>query len=130
ENAVTATASPTAAEGSYKIEVTHLATSAINVSKEEMIIGLNDNIFEKKGYTTPQTFTLRTFDENGVEQKHEYVINDGDTLNDLIKRINEDDNPIRMFYDENTKKVVMETTRTGKYNLHGGKEIEFDESTA
>src|SRR5699024_3615564 len=43
-------------------------------------------------------------------------VDDGDTLNDILKKINDCDSPVRAFYDSQSDKVVMETTRTGKYN--------------
>lgn len=128
ENAVTATGSPKAPEGTYKIEVTQLATSAINVSAD-IKVDPEANLFSEMGYTDTQSFTLTTFDKNGKAVNFDYEIKQGDTLKDVIKRINDDDNNIRMFYDENTNKVIMETTRTGKYNLNEqGNEIEFDSS--
>lgn len=128
EGAVTATAGASAYEGSYKIEVKQLATSAINVSGS-INVKPDADLFEAKGYTEPKEFTLTTFDEEGKAVNFTYKINQGDTLSDLIKKINEDDNHIRMFYDENTNKVIMETTRTGKYNPNpNGNEIEFDSS--
>lgn len=131
ENAVTATGGANSPEGTFKIEVKELATSAINVSGV-LDIKPDEKLLEQLGYTGEKTFYLTTFNEDGTPVKDEdekYVIGEDDTLNDFMKRINDDDNNIRMFYDENTKKLVMETTRTGKYNTTGyknGKEIEFD----
>ncbi|WP_060668028.1 flagellar hook-associated protein 2 [Oceanobacillus caeni] len=131
ENVVTATGSPKSPEGAYKIEVTQLATSAINVSGK-LDIKPDANLLDALGKTGPISFRLTTFDENGDPIKGEdelYEITEEDTLNDLMKRINDDDNNIRMFYDDNTKQLIMETTRTGKFNTTGyrnGKEIEFD----
>ncbi|WP_068673072.1 flagellar hook-associated protein 2 [Oceanobacillus sp. Castelsardo] len=128
ENAVTATGSPTSSEGAYKIEVTKLATSYINVSDK-----ITDTDLSKK---VGNTFSLKTFNDNDNDptNEFEYTIEQGDTLDDLIKKINEADINVRMFYDENTNQVIMETTRTGKYNNDtnegNGKEIVFDEKFA
>lgn len=133
ENAVTATGSPKAPEGTYKIEVTKLATSAI-ITSGSLDIDPNKKLLDElKDPNVETSFKLTTYtlDEKGkaIPVERNYTIGEDDTLNDLIKRINEDDNNIRMFFDDNTKQLVMETTRTGKYNPNDKEnEIEFDDN--
>src|SRR5690625_2657339 len=107
-NAVTATGSTSASNGTYNIEVKELATSAINVGTEEVDL---DKVLD--GYST---ISFSTFNADGSEAKHEIEVNDGDTIGAVIMKINNSDSPVRAFYDTETKNVIMETTRTGKYN--------------
>src|SRR5699024_4254715 len=78
-------------------------------------------------------FEFNTFDEDGSSQTHTFTVNKEDTLNDVLRQINSDDNNVRAFYDEGLNKVIMETTRTGIYNTEeasGKSEIEFaDDNT-
>ncbi|WP_044476672.1 flagellar hook-associated protein 2 [Oceanobacillus massiliensis] len=127
ESAVTAQGSASSSNGTYNINVESLATSAINVSSSE-IDGLDpDTSLSEQGITGPIKFT--TYDDKGDPQDFSYDLQPGDTLKDVISAINTADNNVRMTYDENTKKVLMETTRTGKYNTEGTNEIEFDEAS-
>ncbi|WP_042142660.1 flagellar hook-associated protein 2 [Paucisalibacillus sp. EB02] len=126
ESAVTATASSSAQNGSYNIEVTNLASSAIKVGGE---ISFNPNtpLNELDVPVEPGIVTFQTYDvEKGEMVKHEVSIDAGDSLNDILKEINNDkSNNVRAFYDEQSKKVIFETTRTGNYNGQGD-EIIFD----
>src|SRR5699024_7175036 len=72
------------------------------------------------------TASFTTYGENGGN--HEIVIDKNDTIKDVLKQINDKDNNVRAFYDEQSGKIIMETTRTGKYNTEGddGPEINFD----
>ncbi|WP_272031497.1 flagellar hook-associated protein 2 [Oceanobacillus kimchii] len=113
-DAVKATANAGASNGTYSINVSQLATSAINVSENELTLN-QDQTLHEQGITEDVVFT--TFDKEGNAQTHTYQINEGDKLSDLFKKINDDkDSPVRMTFDENANKVIMETTRTGKYN--------------
>lgn len=115
ENAVTATPSSKSGDRTYRIEVDKLATSAINMG--EAIESIDAEL-------DAGTHHYYTYDENGEQQTHEVKIEDGDTIKDVLNKINADDSPVRAFYDETSKKVIMETTRTGSYNDNGN-EIEF-----
>src|SRR5699024_2813687 len=92
EGAVTATATTSAANGAYKIEVTELATSEMNVSKKEFedintpISELVDDEFEfpEDG---KYTASFTTYGENGGN--HEIVIDKNDTIKDVLKQIND-----------------------------------------
>src|SRR5699024_2257637 len=71
--------------------------------------------------------SFSTFNADGSEAKHEIEVNDGDTIGAVIMKINNSDSPVRAFYDTETKNVIMETTRTGKYNKsEDGPEIVFN----
>jgi len=126
EGAVTARGGAASGEGIYKIDVKELATSAMNIGKK---IENADEEIENKYLGNKYEFY--TYDEDGKQQTHTFEVKEGDTIRDVIKRINDDkDNNVRMFYDELTNKVVMETTRTGDYNSdteeNGGYEIVFN----
>ena len=126
-DAVSASATTSASNGTYKIAVTQLATSAMNISTQKIDIALEDEIVDEQ--YVGKEFFFKTFDpEKEKLVEHSFTINQGDTLKDVLKRISDDDNHVRMFYDEQSQRVVMETTRTGKYN-ETGKEIVFDENT-
>lgn len=121
--AVTASGGAGASEGSYAINVQALATSAMNVSG---MIDINSDISKHYG----ETYKFYTFDEEGIAQPHEFTVNQGDTISDVIERINDDsDNNIRMFYDDVTNQVVMETTRTGQYNPGGNTVVTVDDES-
>lgn len=125
ESAVTATASTSALEGSYSIEVSNLASSAIKVGTDK--IGLDPNkALDEQGVATGKVY-FKTFDvETNAMKQREVEIEAGDTLKDVLKKISDDKtNHVRAFYDEQSQKVIFETTRTGDYN-QGGEEITFD----
>src|SRR5690625_3756992 len=132
ENAVTATALTSTSNGTYSINVEKLATSAINVSTKKL--GTEENKFNPNEPLKDQTevqlkdpIRFSTYNEEGKKQEHQINVDDGDTLNDILKKINDDDDiPVRAFYDAQSDKVIMQTTRTGNYN-EGGKEIVFDD---
>lgn len=119
-NAVTATGTSSSTNGTYKINVEKLASSAINIS--EAAIG-------PVVFADNQKISFSTFDKEGNAVLHEYEVNADETLKGLIKKINDDpDNNVRLTLDENTNKVILETTRTGNYNRNGN-EIVFEENS-
>src|SRR5690606_34461801 len=126
ESAVKATAVSSAQNGSYNIEVSELASSAIKVGRE-ISFDPNTPLNELANPVQPGIVTFQTYDEEkGAMVKHEISIDAGDTLNDILKEINDDkSNNVRAFYDEQSKKVIFETTRTGDFNTEG-EEIIFD----
>src|SRR5690625_1679775 len=124
EGALTATANSSALNGSYEIRVDKLATNEMRISGEL-------NVSELGSYAGDHEFY--TYDENGDQVTHTLTINETDTIDDVLKKIGEaSDKSVRAFYDENTNRVVLETTRTGVYNTENanGNEIEFDEASA
>lgn len=124
EHAVTARGGASAGVGNYRIEVKQLATTAMNVSNNAI-----ENIDEPiQGHIGQHTFY--TFNEDGKLEAHTFEIKENDTIRDVIKKINDDlNNNIRLMYDETTNKVVMETTRTGRYNSEIKSAVQFDEET-
>ncbi|MFC4023850.1 flagellar hook-associated protein 2 [Oceanobacillus longus] len=135
EGAVTATGTASSTNGTYNIKVEQLATSAINVSgaikidSSEKLAGQTMGNGEEI-IADETLFSFKTFDEAGVAKTYEYTIGADETLKDVIDRVNTDDNNVRMTFDNNTNKIIMETTRTGKYNpAVDGKEIVFENAT-
>ncbi|WP_258871831.1 flagellar hook-associated protein 2 [Virgibacillus dokdonensis] len=119
EGAVTATANADVANGTYQIRVNQLASTAINVSTNTV---KSDVQLVEGG-----EIAFNTINEKGEEVPYTYTIQKGDTLTGVLKKISRDDNNVRMFYDEQSKKVIMETTRTGNYR--DGAEIQFDNNS-
>src|SRR5690625_4915225 len=128
ESAVTATANTSASDGAYQIEVTQLATNAINVGNPKEDFDPNQTLSELD--ISDKEIKFYTYDEEGEKVPHTVKVNEDDTVNDVFKKINDDkDIPVRVFYDAESNQVVLETTRTGKYNPdENGSEIEFDTS--
>lgn len=111
ENAVTATASSSASNGNYSIDVKELATSAMNVGDKKDLTA-NEDMSDFKG-----EHTFQMYDENGKTQDYTFEIESGDKLSDVLKKISSSsDGNIRAFLDESKGRVVLESTRTGKYN--------------
>ena len=123
-NAVTATASSSASNGTYEINVSQLATNAMNVSTGEV----DKNVQIISGESRDVTFT--TYNEDGSPKEHSFTVDEGDNLSSVLKKISDaSDGRVRAFYDEPSKQVVLETTRTGSYNEDvNGSEIEFSDS--
>ncbi|GAB3056944.1 flagellar hook-associated protein 2 [Virgibacillus ainsalahensis] len=109
ESAVRATGSPSASNGAYQIEVSQLATNAINVSTETVGQEIPSDYIGK-------TYEYYTYDDQGEQQTNNIMINADDSVKDVLKRISEADNNVRAFYDEQANRVVMETTSTGNHN--------------
>ncbi|HLQ72717.1 MAG TPA: flagellar filament capping protein FliD [Bacillota bacterium] len=111
-NAVTATGSPSASDGSYNIKVSQLATNEIQTSEE----------IEKDHTFQAGEITIKTYDEDGNDLVHTVEVKEGDTLDQVVRKLNDNDVNVRAFYNEQSGQIVMETTRTGIYN-EGGNEI-------
>lgn len=116
-DAVTATATTNATNGSYEIKVDQLATNAINVGEKKA----------REAFTFENgTHIFHTINEDGTKSDHQFEIKDGDSLNDVLKKItNASDGRVRAFYEESSQQVVIEATRSGQYN-GDGPEIAFD----
>src|SRR5699024_11704356 len=97
ESAVTATATSSAANGSYKISVEKLATSAMNVSANDKTININKPIAEFNFSMTEEgEITFQTYDEDGKNVTHKVKIDyENDTIKDLLNKINEQDNNVQ-----------------------------------
>lgn len=128
--AVTATGAASAGNGSYKIAVTQLASSAVNVgnaNKSEIDTWIANNHGQEVTF-----YTYGDADkEKGLEagmQARSFTIEEGDTIDSIVSKINGADKNIRAFYDEASGQLVMETRRSGDYNTtadFGGAEIGF-----
>lgn len=129
ETVVTATGSATASEGTISIKVNKLATSAMNISTGEVDKNIDLSAYYGKDiyfYTYNENYKKGDPEENPHYNNefltHKITIDDGDTLEDVLRKITNHDSPVRAFYDENSKKVVLETTRTGNYNTKTGQD--------
>lgn len=122
---VTASASSGSSDGAYNITVKSLATAAVNVSTggiSDMSDGkkidpdamLNTQVFA--GGNDFSDFTIVTYDAEG-SHTHTFQIDPAtQSLNDVLRDINESELGIRAFYDANSDKVVLERTETGDFN--------------
>ncbi|MBM7600543.1 flagellar hook-associated protein 2 [Virgibacillus halotolerans] len=128
EGAVTATGSSSSSNGTYEIAVTQLASSAINVSQEELDIDPNKTLKEL-GIDIGSEIKFSTYDiEEEKMVEHTVQVTDSDTLNSVLSKFNKEDKNVRAFYDPQSKKVFLETTRTGNYNKDGA-EIVFENNS-
>src|SRR5699024_10287261 len=108
ENAVKATANASVPNGTYEIEVNKLATN-------EMQVGTVNTDKSLAEFTGDHIFY--TYDKEGNAQEHTLTIKEGDTLDQVLRRVNEaSGNTVRAFHDAESGNVVFETTRTGVYN--------------
>ncbi|KGX93957.1 flagellar cap protein FliD [Pontibacillus halophilus JSM 076056 = DSM 19796] len=126
EAAVQATATASAGNGSYNVKVDQLATAAIKVGEQLSTKGLDPStsLTAQNPALTGSKFTLTTYGEKGGGTPKEFTIEDGDTLDDVMKKVNDSNIGVRAFYDKTADRVVMERTETGDFNK-GGEEIEF-----
>lgn len=140
-NAVTATATSSASNGSYKMEVTELATSAINVSKDGLSaagekISTSETIhsqiaagrFDKfaAGYDL-STDPVISFSTAKQAEPFEYTVTEDTTLESLLTEITNDDNGVRAFYDTTQDKIILESETAGDHQ--DGAEIKFDDGS-
>jgi len=146
-DAVTATANAESSVGNYNIEVSQLASAAINTSREE-ISGASkidpsgklidqdfkNGVSDADGAADSESFTLRTYNKDGSENMQTFNFNpQEDSLNDVLKQVNDSDLGVRAFYDNTSDKVVMERKETGNFNQsndYKGAEIAFDSGNA
>src|SRR5699024_4667556 len=75
--------------------------------------------------------SFSVYNEKGEKEDFSYEIEEGESVQSLLKRITKDDNGVRAFEDASSGKVIMETTRTGVYNVdengdRAGNEIIFN----
>ncbi|WP_246366900.1 flagellar hook-associated protein 2 [Paraliobacillus salinarum] len=132
-DAITAKASSGTPPGSYSIEVSQLATNAINVSstgistdpsnKIDPLAPLSEQMDKLGGGTLPSSLSFTTYQNDPAGEVHEIQIDATDSLSDVLTKIS-DGTGINAFYDVQTDKVVMETKATGDFNV-GGNEIDF-----
>ncbi|WP_096269434.1 flagellar hook-associated protein 2 [Paucisalibacillus globulus] len=125
ESAVTATASAGTPEGSYSIKVNQLASTAMNMSgpisfdpTEALDPSANISYYVYQEASDGQEAGMREFTVD---------VEDGDSLKDVLKKIT-DQGHVRAFYDETSKRVILETTKTGNHNTTNsfeGREIGF-----
>ncbi|SET09665.1 flagellar hook-associated protein 2 [Oceanobacillus limi] len=129
EGAITGTASTSAQNGSYNIQVDSLASSAINIGDKLADDVDPDAAFNYNG----SQISIFTYDESlGEMTESEIDVTTDDSLNDILKKITDEDNNVKAFFDSTSRRVIMETTRTGDYNStteFSGNEIGFETGT-
>lgn len=116
ENAVTATASSSAVDGSYQIHVSQLATNAINVGKPENRLEANKSLKDLNILQENSTIVISTYDDQGEKIDTEVYLDADDTLHRALQKITDQVDHVRAFYDEASNQVVLETTRTGAFH--------------
>src|SRR5690625_2576427 len=109
EAAVTATANSSAANGAYEIQVTQLATSAINVGGP-LADDFDPTMTLEELGIADEDIKFYTFDDQGEIKEHVIKVNLDDTLDSVLRKITDSDAPVRAFYDAGSKRVVLETT--------------------
>ncbi|WP_336883261.1 flagellar hook-associated protein 2 [Priestia koreensis] len=138
EGAVSATASPSSSMGTYSIKVNQIATAAINTSQNKLSksaaqkVDPNKTFGEQSGVFNKDvangSFKLTTYGQDGAAKEVTIDVATTDTLNGVLKKINDSGAGIRAFYDSASDKVVMERTVTGNFNKNGS-EIIFGSDT-
>ncbi|HLS23549.1 MAG TPA: flagellar hook-associated protein 2 [Pseudogracilibacillus sp.] len=124
EGAVTATASSSASNGTYDIRVEQLATRAMNIGES-----IEYTLQSEMSADVAGTYTYYTYDQNGEAIEHEFTVEEGDTLNQVLRNIERaSEGNVRAFFDESQNRVVLEATRSGAYNENGA-EITFEGNT-
>src|SRR5699024_4483734 len=127
--AVTAIGSATTGNGAYNIAVTQLASNAINVGNVDKASIENWIANNQDSEVTFYTFGEATKENEAGMQPRTFTIEAGDNVQSIIKKINAADKNIRAFYDESSGQFVMETRRSGDYNItdaYEGAEIGFE----
>jgi flagellar hook-associated protein 2 len=124
ESAITATGAASAGNGAYQIAVKQLASNAVNYGKAS-----RDDIQTFIDNNHGETVTFHTFDEEeGEMAARSFDIEEGDTIDSILDKIEDADENIRAFYDEESETFIMETIRSGEYNTTSsfeGAEIGF-----
>lgn len=122
--AVTATASSSATNGTYDIQVLQIATRAMNVGESLGDVDLTTKLSAEHA----GEYTFYTFDDAGNKLEHHFKVVEGDTLQGVLNKISQaSDGNVRAFFDESANRVVLEATRTGSYN-DAGAEITFEDN--
>ena len=141
-NAVTATASGSAASGTYTVNVDRLATKAFanSTATLDMAEGITDTFtreVEVDGELVSQTMEFKDFTLNGVQFTfNQEVAADGEfegvfinpsssTLASVIADINNSNAGVHMFYDATENKVFMSSKETGQAITIEGEENNF-----
>lgn len=142
-NAVTATATSRASNGSYKMEVTKLATSAINVSANSLTDPNSTDKIDPRQTISSQIDRFRGISSFGPDEKIEFTtmhngalyteniaVTADDTLESILTKITNKDNGVRAFYDTTQDKIIMEKEEAGNhYGTEAEAEIRFTGST-
>jgi flagellar hook-associated protein 2 len=145
ESAISATATPAASNGSYKIQVDQLASAAVNISENVVSADSTDKIDPNatlesqrnkfSGTVDFSDFEIVTYDKEGNRNVHKFQIDETtESLNDILKKISDSDAGVKAFYDSTADKVVLERTETGNLNTNDtdflGAEIGYDGTSA
>ncbi|MDN5366041.1 MAG: flagellar hook-associated protein 2 [Thermacetogenium sp.] len=122
EGIVTAAAGTSAAPAIYQVKVNSLATTATSISTDPIT---TDSSFDPMQSLVSQKDKFTDVPPDFEWSKITFTINnkefsfDGNTasLNSIIEAVNADqDAGVTMFYDANTKRIVVTADRTGDYN--------------
>ncbi|GAA0472307.1 flagellar hook-associated protein 2 [Alkalibacillus silvisoli] len=129
-NAVSATARNDAPEGNYTIEVSDLATRAVNAGAEGVFSDVDDfdpssSLSEQVGFDS-QEVSFSYYNEDG-RQDVSFNVDDDDSLDDIFNKISEaSDGAVSGFYDNNSGRVFLERLDFGDFTDDGGNQITFE----
>jgi len=142
-SAVSATASPSAGNGDYNVDVNQLATSAYNVSADKLSatdkeIDPNETLESQEGNFKNTieygSFDITTYGEDGESSTESFEVTKDMSLNDVLSDISSSGLGVRAFYEESSDQVMIERTEEGNFNPQDGDfsgiEIGFDGTTA
>jgi len=134
EQLIKATASAAAGEGTFRIsEVKSLATAATNAStakisgetKIDPTKKLNTQNFSG-GFSWGESTSITTYNDKGEQITTEFTFTGEETLNEVIKQMNDSDAGINVFYDEFSDMLSVSRKQTGNFNpTVNGPEMQF-----
>jgi flagellar hook-associated protein 2 len=128
EQAFTVTANSSVQNGTYQFNVTQVATKTKNVSSENITAEGSTTKFSTTAALNTQgealgdlsqydgqSFTVKTYDSNNVEQTVTVNIDTSKSMNDILKQINDSTTGVKAYYDSAFDKIVFERKSTGEF---------------
>lgn len=128
ENAVSATAAGLKNNTTTRIRVEQLAQAATGVSGDLGEIDPNAALAEQFGNADfGKKFTLNVFQPDGTTKSKEIVFDpEKDSLNDVLKKINDSGLGVTAFYDQHSHHISIATNHTG--DNENGAEISVEQT--
>lgn len=121
ETAVTAVPGGNAVTGTYEIQVTKLAQVGSLMSETSIgdtSFDPDAPIAQSLGWANDTTFTIDTYKADGSKDVTITIeVKSSESLNQLLAKIGaQTSNRLVAFFDADSRKVVISTTKTGNYN--------------